>query len=69
MTRHYPRWIHHPNGNSVIVNDPGHEEAHGEGWYDTPADFPVAEADPILPDPTELPKVKGKPGPKPKVKE
>lgn len=73
MNRQYPRWIHHPNGRSVIVNSPAHEEAHGEGWYDTPADFPkpeVAPVPPALPDNNEpAEKVKGKPGPKPKVKE
>jgi hypothetical protein len=73
MSRQYPRWIHHLSGRSVIVNSPDHEAAQGEGWYDTPADFPASEAVlepvPALPDnngPAE--KVKGKPGPKPKVK-
>lgn len=73
MNREYPRWIHHPSGRSVIVNSPEHETAQGEGWYDTPMDFPGPEVAPAaLPDnngPADEPKAKGKPGPKPKAKE
>ncbi len=69
MKREYPRWIHHPSGRSVIVNTPEQEEAHGEGWYDTPADFQLPVVAPALPDNHEPEKVKAKPGPKPKVKE
>lgn len=75
MIREYPRWIHHPSGRSMIVNGPDHEAAQGEGWYDSPADFPASV--PTVPGSDDLGKVgegaeakpKGKPGPKPKVKE
>lgn len=74
MNREYPRWIHHPNGRSVIVNSHEHEAAQGDGWYDTPADFPKPEVAPEAPPAPSDPgpvegKPKGKPGPKPKVKE
>lgn len=73
MNREYPRWVHHPNGRSVIVNGPEHEVAMGDGWYDSPVDFPAPEVAPeppaLLNEPADQPKVKGKPGPKPKVKE
>ncbi len=65
-TREYPRWLHHPNGKSVIAPNAAYEASLGEGWYDTPADFPPAEQEAVAP--VEV-KVKGKPGPKPKVKE
>ncbi len=65
-TREYPRWLHHPSGKSVIAPNAAYESSLGEGWYDTPADFPSDEQESVA---TAEVKVKGKPGPKPKVKE
>ncbi len=68
MTREYPRWLHHPDGRSVIAPNEAYEASLGAGWYDTPLDFPKPES--ALPDNHEpAERVKGKPGPKPKVRE
>lgn len=76
-TREYPRWLHHPSGKSVIAPNAAYEASLGEGWYDTPADFPshdaVGPGDAKPVDAFEFQqaqgRTKGKPGPKPKVKE
>jgi len=60
-----PKWRHHPTKESVIVYDEDVEASQTpdeDGWRND-RDFPTEEG-------TEgEPKVKGKPGPKPKVKE
>ena len=40
----YPRWVFNPDALDRIVNTPEEEAALGEGWYDTPADFPQGSA-------------------------
>ena len=58
----YPRWRHHPTKESMVVYDWGVEESQtpdSDGWRDD-RNFGTIE---------EQPKVKAKPGPKPKVKE
>lgn len=50
--RTYPRWIHHPQKESVVVLSAAHEASLGDGWYDSPADFPQAAAPPVpIPEP------------------
>lgn len=44
--RQYPRWLHHPEQGSVIVRDEKHEQALGEGWFDSPAQFPSDGTEP-----------------------
>ena len=57
----YPKWRHHPTLESKIVTNWGFEESltpDSDGWRDD-RNF----------DKNDEPKPKGKPGPKPKVKE
>jgi hypothetical protein len=57
----YPKWRHHPTQESKLVTNLGFEESltpDADGWRDD-RNF----------DKGDEPKPKGKPGPKPKVKE
>lgn len=48
INKSYPRRLYHPaqfdpqkiTTQGVLVRDPAEEEALGEGWYHSPADFP-----------------------------
>lgn len=42
----FPKFKYHPELEAVIVHTPDEETALGDGWYNTPADFPQAEAEP-----------------------
>lgn len=43
----FPSYRFHPEQGERIVNDPAeHDAAAADGFYETPADFPVASEDP-----------------------
>ena len=59
----FPRWMYHPEHEARIFPHQEELDASGEGWVCTPSEL-------TDPEPSEAPvKVKGKPGPKPKVRE
>jgi hypothetical protein len=37
----FPKWKYHPSKEAVIVGNKDAEEALGEGWFNSPADFGV----------------------------
>lgn len=41
MFLEFPKWLHAPDGSSVLVDNAAEQLALGEGWYDTPT---LAEA-------------------------
>jgi hypothetical protein len=62
----FPRWRFHPEHEARIVRSKEQNDALGEGWYDSPAQFLSAEvhAEPVVEAPAEV-----EPGPAPASKE
>ena len=46
----YPRWRYHPEKGGLIVQSDAHERSLGDGWFDSPAEFPVVVPSAPAPD-------------------
>jgi hypothetical protein len=46
----HPKWKYHPTQPACIVQDEDEEAQLGEGWFDSPNQFPAADAESGLDD-------------------